>query len=379
MRKPEQTYLDKPLERIDIESFNPSPQNVFCTDTKKDLQIKNWLINEINNLKSNDSAKFYLLPSKAEFAYKLNVSVGTVQSAIRMLEYEGHVISKQRIGTIINNNSAATSSIKKSFTKKDKAYEEICKYIEKLRIGAVLPSTRILASELDFSQNTIRLALDALVNEKVIEIKKTNNSDFAWIVKKMPQQSIKAFEKLSITERISKELINFMSKNSKVGDRLPAHNILSKKFAVSIKTINDVIKSLAQKGFLETRRGRYGTIVINNNDSSENQKTETSIFAHASVAFEYNYQKVKNSIINYIAENYDEGTKLPTMQEFSEIFDVSTNTIRKALTELSDAGNIVFQRGRFGGTFLIKMPKIQTQTKYKWLAVSPEYQEVYNN
>ena len=381
MKKEELTYLEKPLERINIDLFSATPQAVFKTDEKKDLQIKNWLAEKIKEFGHDDALKFYLLPKKTEFAYKLNVSVGTVQSAIRMLEADGSVVSKQKVGTIINSNSAMTSSIQKSFTKKDKAYNSICKYLSKLPTNTVLPSTRLLANQLGFSQNTIRLALDNLVNEGVIEIKKKNNSDFAWIYKKSPSKTVNSFDNLSLIEKISKDLINFMTQNSKIGDKLPSHNILSKKFSVSIKTINDVIKNLSNKGFLETRRGRYGTIVIKNseNASSGNAKPETSIFALASVAFEYNYQKVKNSIVDYIIKNYEVGTKLPTMQEFSEIFDVSTNTIRKALTELADEGCIVFQRGRFGGTFLINTPQSSRESSFKWIAVSSEYQEVYPN
>lgn len=381
MKKEELTYLEKPLERINIELFSATPQSVFKTDDNKDLQIKNWLAKKIKEFGHNDALKFYLLPKKTEFAYKLNVSVGTVQSAIRMLEADGSVVSKQKVGTIINSNNAMTSSIQKSFTKKDKAYNSICKYLSKLQTNTVLPSTRLLANQLGFSQNTIRLALDNLVNEGIIEIRKKNNSDFAWIYKKEPSKSINSFEDLSLIEKISKDLVNFMTQNSKIGDKLPSHNTLSKKFSVSIKTINDVIKNLSSKGFLETRRGRYGTIVIKNSqDEIDNKdKPETSIFAHASVAFEYNYQKVKNSIIDYIIKNYEVGTKLPTMQEFSEIFDVSTNTIRKALTELADDGCIVFQRGRFGGTFLINMPQSSRESSFKWIAVSSEYQEVYSN
>ena len=67
------------------------------------------------------------------------------------------------------------------------------------------------------------------------------------------------------------------------------------------------------------------------------------------------------------------------MQEFSEIFDVSTNTVRKALTELNQDGCIVFQRGRFGGTFLINLPESNNKNTFKWIAVSPEYKEVYSN
>ena len=40
MKQQEQTYLEKPLERIDIDSFSPSVQTVFINDDKKDLQIK---------------------------------------------------------------------------------------------------------------------------------------------------------------------------------------------------------------------------------------------------------------------------------------------------------------------------------------------------
>ena len=94
--------------------------------------------------------------------------------------------------------------------------------------------------------------VDNLVNEGVIEIRKKNNSDFAWIYKKTPSKFVNSFENLSLIEKISKDLINFMTQNSKIGDKLPSHSILSKKFSVSIKTINDVIKNLSNKGFLET-------------------------------------------------------------------------------------------------------------------------------
>ena len=301
MKQLEQTYLEKPLERIDIESFAAYSHAVFKTDEKKDLQIKNWLISKITEFKALGNDKYYLLPTKAEFAYKLNVSVGTVQSAIRLLEYEGYVISKQRVGTIINTHSKATSVIQKSFTKKDMAYNAICRYLSNQKLNSVLPSTRQLAVQLGFSQNTIRLALDALVNEKIIEIRKNHCADFAWVLKKYPKNAESLRDDLSLTEKISRDLISFMTKNSKIGDKLPSHNVLSKKFSVSIKTINDVIKKLAQKGYLETRRGRYGTIVIKNSNKNHYDvyKPETSIFAHASMAFEYNYQKVKN----YVLEN----------------------------------------------------------------------------
>ena len=61
------------------------------------------------------------------------------------------------------------------------------------------------------------------------------------------------------------------------------------------------------------------------------------------------------------------------MQEFSKMFDVSTNTIRKALNNLESQGYITFGRGRFGGTFLIEIPEPEQHQAYQWIAINPNY------
>ena len=74
-----------------------------------------------------------------------------------------------------------------------------------------------------------------------------------------------------------------------------------------------------------------------------------------------------------IANDYDIGEKLPSIKELSKQLDLSPNTIRKAFHNLAQEGYLVFSRGRYGGTFVIDIPDIETPQAFKWLAVNPQY------
>ena len=63
---------------------------------------------------------------------------------------------------------------------------------------------------------------------------------------------------------------------------------------------------------------------------------------------------------------------MSSIQELSKKFDVSTNTIRKALNNLAEQGYITFGRGRYGGTFIVDKPSKENQ-QYQWIAINPEY------
>ena len=95
----------------------------------------------------------------------------------------------------------------------------------------------------------------------------------------------------------------------------------------------------------------------------------------------FSYQKIENIIKNYIKDNFEIGDKLPSMESLSEHFDVSSNTIRKALQNLSKQGYVNFSRGRYGGTFVMDIPEDETESAetFRWLAVSPNYTITYDN
>lgn len=145
------------------------------------------------------------------------------------------------------------------------------------------------------------------------------------------------------------------------------------------------MKTLIDEGILLARRGRYGTTIIRIPDSNVLQPTNevsilaSSIFAKAEDAAFYSYQKIENIIKNYISDNFEIGDKLPSMESLSEKFDVSSNTIRKALQNLSKQGYVNFSRGRYGGTFVADLPEKEGTEAFRWLAVSPQYTISYDN
>ena len=79
-----------------------------------------------------------------------------------------------------------------------------------------------------------------------------------------------------------------------------------------------------------------------------------------------------------IAEKYSIGQKLPSMSELSKQLDVSGNTIRKALQNLAKECIVEFARGKYGGTFIVNMPKVeQKKPAFTWLSVNKEHIKAY--
>jgi DNA-binding GntR family transcriptional regulator len=113
-------------------------------------------------------------------------------------------------------------------------------------------------------------------------------------------------------------------------------------------------------------------------DNVFENKKETSIFAPAQDTAFYYYEKTQNHIKQMIAQNYEIGSKLPSIMELSKQLDLSPNTIRKAFNNLAREGYLAFSRGRYGGTFVIDVPEIDAGS-FKWLAVNPKYAEIYKN
>jgi len=383
------------LKRIEISQLPKEIPNFKNSFESKDSIIKKWLVNWIKagtqngNIEANS-----LLPKKADIAYYLGVSIGTIQNAIRYVEDAGFLESKQRIGTIIKPQNTSNPIIRKASSKREKIITLIKKYIvdNNLQIGDTLPSTRSLSTTIGNSTNTTRLALDYLSTQGFIEQKSLRTNEANWIIKKLPQitkdenaLNNEKIEANTLVSQVEKELKNYIKNNHKVGDKLPAHQELSDILKVSIKTVHDAMKTLIAEGYLLARRGRYGTTIIKiPNDNLLQPLNETSIltdtiFAKAEDAAFYSYQKIENIIKTYIKENHEIGDKLPSMENLSKKFDVSSNTIRKALQNLADQGYLNFSRGRYGGTFVIDTPEDESQEIFRWLAVSPNYTIVNDN
>lgn len=369
------------LRQIKISEIDFALPDLKYTKETKAIAISKWIISWIENdlltgkVKIND-----LLPTKPEFAFMLGVSIGTMQNALRFVEDAGYVESKQCIGTVIKDRNQE-SKMRKLTSKREITIEEIKKYIKKQKYknGQILPSSRTIAKAIGSSPNTTRLALEYLCKEKILEHKYKNSNDSGWVVKTSNFNLEREYiPQTTLVKKVEADLKNYITENLKIGDRLPAHFELAQKLNVSIKTIHDALKCLSDEGILLSRRGRYGTSVIKMpDDKTIDIGIETSIFAKAQETAFYYYERTQNSIKKLISENYTIGDKLPSIMELSREMDLSPNTIRKAFQNLAKEGYLTFSRGRYGGTFVIDIPEIETQG-FKWLAVNPNYAKSLN-
>ncbi len=377
-----QTYLKKnDLNKIEISKITKKLPDLKNIKESKAMVISKWLSEWISeDLESGKIDENNLLPTKAEFAYLLGVSIGTIQNALRYLEDKGYVESKQCIGTLIKSCNAEPA-MRKLTSKRENAVEEIKKYIKYTNIeaGKNLPSSRVIAESIGCSSNTTRLALEYLCSIGILTHKFKNSKETGWELKTNEFAVNDESSNKTLVEKVQNEIKEYISKNLKVGDKIPAHAEFSRELRVSIKTIHDALKILMDENILLPRRGRYGTTVIKMpNEMDVEQRYETSIFASAQDTAFYYYEKTQNNIKKMIAENYSVGMKLPSIIELSKQLDLSPNTIRKAFQNLAKEGYLVFSRGRYGGTFVIDIPATEEQA-FKWLAVNPQYTETYKN
>ena len=377
------TSVFKKIENSNIPKKIPDFKNTF---ESKDNIVKKWFINWIESiLKSDNQKENLLLPSKQILAKHLSVSVGTVQSAIRYIEDLGYVESKQKVGTIIKISKETI--FKKLTSKRDLTVNYIRQYIldHNLKKDEILPSLDFVVENLNISSNTLRLALAFMVENKELKQLKNRLNIHYCILNVYKPQKYDTNQSITLVDKLALELKNYIKSNFKTGDKLPSNNELAEKFNTSIKTINDVCHILEKQNIICAKRGKYGTIVTyNENTEAENgiSKFEDTIFASSQNAQFYYYQKIEKNILKMIQNQYSLGDKLPSITELSQHYEVSANTIRKALNNLNKKGIVQFLRGRYGGTFVASIlddsyyEYNSTQKDgeaYKWLSLNPKY------
>lgn len=328
-----------------VHSFQPGENKV----EKILLWLKNWIL---LSLESRKIKPYDLLPAKGDLACHIGVSQGTMQNVFRLLEDEGLVESKQRIGTFIKD-SKTDSELEKLTSKRELAVEVIKKYIleNNYKEGDVLVSVRKLSQIIGISNSTLRFAITTLVASGILE-KQENR----FIILKQDVKSQKIQLK-TLVEKVADMLREYVKSEFSAGERLPSNYILTKRFKVSAKTVHDAIKILTKEGLLYTRRGNYGTIVLGESEYRVD---------------EYFYEKFEQKIRHYISEKCSVGDRLPSIKELASIYNTSEKTIKKSLDNLAEDGYLTFSRGRYGGTFVMDIPQVSGEV-YKWLAINADY------
>ena len=341
----------KNYHKITIADMSPHIHSFRYNENKVDKIFK-WLKDWISlSLECGKIHPNYLLPSKADLAFYIGVSQGTIQNVFRLLEDEGYVKSKQRLGTFIKNKKKCEEN--KLTSKRVIAIEAIKKYIidNKYEIGDVFISTRKLSQEISITNTTLRSAIVFLINNDILEKK-----DNIYIIKNNAFNINEKVQK-TLVEKTADSLREYINNDFHAGEKLPSNKVLSEKFQVSVKTIHDAIKILTKEGLLYTRRGHYGTVVLGNSSSKVDG---------------YIYEQYEQKLRELIHQNYQIGDKLPSIKNLALSYNTSEKTIKKALDNLYEEGYITFVRGRWGGTFITDIPQPMTEA-YKWLALNDYY------
>ena len=251
--------------RIEIDELPKDVPDYKNSKVSKEILTEQWLTNWVNELiKTKKYKQNVLLPIKSKLAYYLGVSIGTVQNAIRYMEDKGIVESKQRIGTYIKFGDEKFQS-KKLTGKRDLAIKQLKYFIidNELQIGEKFPSIRMMAKILSLSTNTVRLSVENLVSKGILKINNTKNECFYTVEKIPTMKNDKKLEIKTLSSKVEEEILNYIKSEYTVGEKFLTHHQLAEKFNVSVKTSHDAVKSLIKKGYLVSRRGQYGTIVIN--------------------------------------------------------------------------------------------------------------------
>ena len=373
--------------RIEVSQLPKEIPDFHAPGATKDTLIAEWLRNWIiAGVKDGSLTETHLIPKKGDIATYLGVSVGTVQNAIRYIEDEGHVESKQRIGTLIRNAESSGPRMRKQTSKRDQAVLAIQQFIieSNFEPGQTLPSAREIAKTIRSAPNTTRLALEFLSSQGILKSLGNRGNKANWALRVMPTVEATGMcdiESETLIDQLERDLKKLIAESYEVGDKLPSHLELSDVFKVSIKTVHDAMKRLSDQNIIRSKRGRYGTYVVRKPDASKFFSTvDTSIFVPAEEVSFYNYEKVEQHLKQMIQANYKVGDKLPAMGVLSKDLDVSSNTIRKALQNLAKEKLVTFSRGRYGGTYVSRIPDekaVEAGKPFTWVSINPDTVKSY--
>lgn len=384
------------MKKIQITEVHMPPADIKGGSLKnlaKDRIILDWLIAWVTDgLKKNLFNTGDIIPPKKDLAKYHNVSTGTIQNSIRYAEDLGYFKSRQCVGTMIADKDTPDFD-EKGVSKKDTAVYKIKKYIieSKLQKGTILPAARVIANEIDTSQNTVRLALEVLTVEKILVQNNTKlnkpskvlNCDYKDIKANIlgdEGEKSKKQEPETLSRRLYTKIKHYIVENYKINDKIMPNEDFAKLFNVSVRTVNDAMKRLNKEKIILSLRGQYGTRYINEPEKLLKQKeSEKSKFMSGAKSgslniknsYSYSWQRVLDQIKKHMITNYEVGDKLPSMKSLAQTLNVSSNTIRRAVKELVKQGILFCQRGKHGGIYIVEMPA--KEDAYTWLALNPKF------
>lgn len=374
------------MKRLTVQDIKIPKPDFKLKKQPKSEQISLWLIDWIKHALEHGIADFGdFIPSKEELALFLDVSCATVQNSIRRVKNLGYFYSKQSLGTQIADFHSKDLKPQDDLCHTSVAMCKIKKIIidDKIEQGSCIPSVFELSKRTDISKNTIRFSLNTLCIDGFLEKKQLKGNKCAWIYKKEFQLTKEEIEHgineedFTLKHQLVEKIQKYIEKTYKPKEKILPNIAFSNMFDVSIKTVNDAMKVLNARKVILSRRGKYGTIYLGNENVSKTDFLSSERKKLPGQNYIYSWQKALSHLKKYIIENYKAGDKIAPIRELAEILNVSPNTIRRALSDLFQKEYLVSKRGKSGGIYIIEMP-VKDEESYRWLALNPNAVEMMN-
>ena len=233
-------------QRIGSVIKNPKKQMSEKLTSKREVtcqEIKKYLIE--NNYKIGDT-----LISTRKLASILNVSFSTLRTSINSLIAD-NILIKQNKNFVVNSIDFDVENIEQT-SLAEKIAEHINQYIKKhLKPGKKLPSNNTLADMFGVSVKTIHDSIKIL---SVAGIVKTRRGYYGTVVCNINEND----DEMYYYEQVEQGIKQYIAENCKVGDKLPTIKNFAEAFNISAKTIKNALDGLANEGYINFVRGKYG-------------------------------------------------------------------------------------------------------------------------
>jgi DNA-binding GntR family transcriptional regulator len=365
--------FSKQFVRLSVQQLPKQGLDYTQTKASKDLQIAEFLTAWLEDGLANGTLHAgLLLPLKQELAPYFGVSMGTVQNAIRHVEDAGLVESKQRVGTLIKAAPTQASRVRKLTSKRDRAVVALEHYLlqKSLPLGTALPPSRELAKAIGAAPNTTRLALEYLTHQGLLQSEGTRGKGAHWYLNRQPNADTqhKPLEAVgssnTLIDQLERDLkAMIVAEFATVGAKLPSHQELAQRFTVSIKTVHDAMQRLMLQGYVQAKRGRYGTFVLRLPTQLLQPSLVEGLFVPAAeqtlpsagepTLAPYAYQAAEDKLGELLSSRYQSGQKLPSMELLAQQLGLSSGSVRRGLQALAASGKLELKRGRNGGAVVV--------------------------
>ncbi len=366
------------MKRLTLDDIKIPKPDFAASKLPKGQVITQWLIDWVKHSLEFGIADFGdIIPTKEQFAQFLDVSCATMQNSIRAVKNLGYFVSKQSIGTFINDINNTDLKSPDEITRGGFIQTKIKRIIieQNTKLNSPILSINEFCKIMDVSKNTVRFTLDDFERQGYLERKKIKGNKYNWIyikefelTKEELEENIHENDYTLINKLVSK-IQKYIEKTYKPGEKILPNLAFSNMFEVSIKTINDAMKVLNNRKIILSRRGRYGTVYLGGRLKQKQEFVSSERRKITSPNYSYSWQKTLGNLEKYIIENYKQGDKIAPIRTLAALLNVSPNTIRRALSSLIENGYLISKRGKTGGIFIVEIPNT-SQDAYRWLALN---------